>query len=150
MPMKSLAFCLCLACFSYGCASANAISGHLKRVAGDDIEDVTLRPSKMEDQELEAAMVEAYKEAGWPEDVKGLTITASDWTIKRHDVTGVITHRSIPVDMVVQAEGKSYCRYFSVSYKQEYNGSDYGKTMYGGTGNTAAVDCEKSISTDNN
>ncbi len=132
-----------------GCAPLQAITDYADTVTGNDIKDVRLRPAKMNDATLEAEMVRAYRDAGWKETVRGITITASEWTIKRDPVHGAITHRTIPADMIVQAQGKTTCRYFSVSYKQQYDGAEYGVTTYGGTGNTEAVDCEKAQSTDN-
>lgn len=141
--------CLLTLSLGTGCASIQAITDYADTVTGNDIKDARLRPAKMNDAGLEAEMTRAYRDAGWKENVRGITITAPEWTIKRDPVHGAITHRSIPADMIVQAQGKTTCRYFSVSYKQQYDGAGYGVTTYAGTGNTEVVDCEKALSTDN-
>ncbi len=109
----------------------------------------TMTPAKMDDPALEESMVAALADAGWKEDVRAITITAADWDIKYHPVSGVITHRVIPTDVVTHLEGKSYCRLFSLSFKQDHNGNDFGVTKLNGTGNSFQVDCEKAITTDN-
>ncbi len=132
-----------------GCASANFLASYVQGLGKTEMKDVSLRPSRMDDPALEQEMQKAYADAGWKEEVRGITITAPEWTVVRHPVSGEITHRTITADMVVKADGKDYCRFFSVGYKQAYDGANYGVTQYHGTGDTAAVDCEKAVATDN-
>lgn len=109
----------------------------------------TLKEAKMQDDALEASMIQALKDAKWKEEVRGVTITAAEWTAHRDPVHGQITHRTIPADVVAHLEGNSYCRLFSLSFKQPFDGTSYGTTALNGTGDSVKVDCEQAISTDN-
>lgn len=137
--------------FLSGCAQVQDVQRAI--ATGQPIQsklsDLTLGEAKMQDDALEQSMIDALANADWKEEIKGLTITAPEWSVKRHAVSGEITHRVVPADVVAKLPSKSYCRLFSLSFKQAYDGADYGTTELNGVGDSVKVDCEKAVSTDN-
>lgn len=137
-------------CLAPGCAKVQQIQADFVNPGSGSVTDRTLGQALMEDEALEASMVAALQQAGWKEEVKGITITRADWEINYHPVSGVPTHRTIPADVVALYPGKTNCRLFSLSFQQAYDGSQYSaNTELFGTGNSWLVDCEKAVSTDN-
>lgn len=133
-----------------GCAQVQQLQADLVNPGSGSVTDRTLGQALMEDEALEQSMIRALQQAGWKEEVKGITITRTDWEIQHHPISGVPTHRLIPADVVVLYPGKTNCRLFSLSFKQQYDGSAYSSnTELFGTGNSWLVDCEKAVSTDN-
>lgn len=144
LTLPALALLLLASCSSLQEAQRNFVNP-----SAHTLQEITLKPSKLEDPELEQSMITALADAGWKEEVRGLTIIESDWTIVRDPVNANITHRKLPTNVVTHLMGTTDCRLFSLSFKQDYDGANYGKTKLLGVGDSSPVDCEKATSTDN-
>ncbi len=68
-------------------------------------------------------------------------VTSKDWTIKRNAITGVIEHRYVWCAVAVKTNDGD-CKIFYVSYKQDWNGSAYGKFNSWGMGDNELINCE--------
>jgi len=68
-------------------------------------------------------------------------VTSTDWTIQRNAITSVIEHRYVWCAVAVKtSEGD--CKIFYVSYKQDWNGSAYGKLNSWGMGDSELINCD--------
>lgn len=131
-----------------GCAAVqkelNAAQREVQAVAGvTPLSDMTLEKSTMDDPALEAAVGTALKDAGWKEEILGVQLRDRAWAIKHHPTSGAITHRVMRTFVLAQLPGKDYCRIFSLTVKQEHDGSAYQATVLNGVGDSVKVDCAK-------
>lgn len=122
-------------------------SGGLDRVAkvnkdlgNKKLAAVSLPAPAMSNAGLEKEFAAALKD--WPEKVLKVIITDSDWSIKRHPVSGAIVSRVINTTVAMKkADGN--CRMFVISFEQPYSGKKYGKARQFGVGDSADIACDK-------
>lgn len=88
--------------------------------------NVTIPTPAQSNPELEKAMMDAIVTAGWKETPVKVVITDKDWTINRNAL-GVILFRSIGAKVAVKLPDNTY-KLFSLTFNQDYDGSNYGKT----------------------
>lgn len=101
---------------------------------------VTMPSPAQSNPELEKAMLEAIKNAGWKETPLKAVIIDKDWNIHRN-ILGVILFRSIRAEVAVKTP-EGICRLFSLSFNQNYDGKSYGKTELYGVGGSQDMPCE--------
>ena len=102
--------------------------------------------AKKKDAGLEASLLKAAQNmaanSGWKEKFKAVKISSSDWSIVRNKLTGIITGRRISAYCLAQWPD-GHCTVQEFTFKQEYNGSGYNKTLRRySTGSQSTVDCK--------
>ncbi|PLX29487.1 MAG: hypothetical protein C0600_08700 [Ignavibacteria bacterium] len=107
-----------------------------KKLAG-----VGLPSPAMRNAGLEKQMKAALKDWSPKKPIK-VIITDRDWTIQHHPVTGAVVSRTINTTTVFKLPDGS-CRYFEISFKQQYAGGKYGKAQQFGVGDSADILCSK-------
>jgi hypothetical protein len=105
----------------------------------EKITKVFLPKSQMTNAALQQSMVQALKANGWMQEILRVVITAPDWKIHRTPL-GAIDFRSLPA-AVAMKEPDGRCRFFSLSFKQPYQGGRFGKTEQHGVGNNEEMAC---------
>lgn len=89
------------------------------------------------------ATLRRYAETrGNPETYLTLEVTSNEWAVMRHNVTGIVTGRSVGAVTIARfPDGR--CRLYGTSLRQEYVGDEFSSTMTtNGTGGGALVRCE--------
>ncbi|MBM4386423.1 MAG: hypothetical protein FJ088_01715 [Deltaproteobacteria bacterium] len=110
-------------------------------IEAKNLDAVRMPKAKMKNAQLEKDFLQAIKDEGWKEKPLRAVIGESDWNIVKHEWTGLILYRDIVGYVAVEyAPGK--CRYFEISVEQDYTGSGYGKSRYGGVGYSEDIGCE--------
>ena len=101
---------------------------------------VRMPEAAMKNAQLEKEMVAASDH----ENDKPLraVITASEWTIHRHPISGAIEYRTINTALATKRLTDGTCRIFYLSFKQMYQGGSYGKTQPHGVGDSEEIPCE--------
>ncbi|MEW6210763.1 MAG: hypothetical protein AB1631_20530 [Acidobacteriota bacterium] len=100
---------------------------------------VFLPKPRMTNAALERSMAAALKEQGWKEAILRVVVTDSQWTIHRN-AFGAIEFRSIGAAAAMKgADG--VCKYFTLSFKQDYRGGGFGKTQQYGVGDNFEMAC---------
>ncbi|MEN9441446.1 MAG: hypothetical protein RLZ33_1523 [Bacteroidota bacterium] len=80
----------------------------------------------------------------WPQKLEYAYIKSKDWVITRHKTTGVPLYRSLVIVTVMTSNGK--CQWEESFIKQDYNGSTYGKSYFGGnSGNIVPAECSDAL-----
>lgn len=76
-----------------------------------------------------------------PETYLTLEVVSADWSVMRHNLTGVVTGRSIGAVTVARfPDGR--CLVYGTSLRQEYVGGDFAPTLTtNGTGGGAGIPC---------
>lgn len=88
------------------------------------------------------ATLQRYSQGrGNPETYLTLEVTSQDWSVMRHNVTGIVTGRSIgAVTLARFPDGR--CMVYGTSLRQEYVGGDFAPTLItNGTGGGAGIPC---------
>ena len=70
----------------------------------------------------------------------GEEISDRDWTIVRHDITGVILRRFLGGFVALEGPD-SKCKLTAISIEQLYDGAQYGKSRFSASGIGADIDC---------
>jgi hypothetical protein len=100
------------------------------------------RPAKV-DPALERAMVDAARgmltDMGKPGVPARAVITEREWTVYRHSISGIITHRSINAAVAVK-RNDGICYYYGMTFSEPYNGG-WGRLHWSGTDNGTEMDC---------
>ena len=97
-----------------------------------------LPEAKMRNKTLEASMKKALKDADWEYEIIKVAIVQSDWQINRNSF-GHITDRSLDTYVAFKMKDDMY-KAFNISFKQLYDGKNYGTTQVRGVGNSFPVD----------
>lgn len=89
-----------------------------------------------------AALRQYSQSRGNPETYLTLEVTSADWAVMRHNLSGVVTGRSVgAVTLARFPDGR--CMLYGTSLRQEFVGGDFAPTLISsGTGGGAAVRCE--------
>jgi len=98
---------------------------------------VTMPNPAQSNPELEKAMLSAITSAGWKETPIKAVITDRDWTINRNAL-GVILFRSIGAKVAVKLPDNTY-KLFSLTFSQNYDGKNYGKTELYAVGDSVPI-----------
>jgi hypothetical protein len=101
---------------------------------------VTMPAPAKSDPALEKAMMSAITSAGWKETPVKAVITEQDWTINRNAL-GVILFRSIGAAVAVKTPEDTY-KLFTLTFKQDYDGKNYGKTELYSVGDSKVITYE--------
>jgi hypothetical protein len=89
------------------------------------------------------AALRAYSQSrGNPETYLTLEVVSADWSPMRHNVSGVVTGRSVGAVAIARfPDGR--CMIYGTSLRQEAEGDDFSSTITSsGTGGGATVRCE--------
>lgn len=89
------------------------------------------------------AALRAYSQSrGNPETYLTLEVTSADWSVMRHNVSGVVTGRSVGAVAIARfPDGR--CMIYGTSLRQQYVGDDFSPTLTtSGTGGGALIRCE--------
>jgi hypothetical protein len=105
----------------------------------EKISKVFLPKPKMVSDALQQSMAQALKSNRWNQEMLRVVITDSAWEIHRN-AFGAIIFRSIGA-AVAMKEPDGRCRYFTLSFKQAYQGGGYGRTEQHGVGNNYEMAC---------
>lgn len=98
-----------------------------------------LPDAKMKDRKLAQEIASALQREKWEYEIKQINITSSDWKIHKN-VYGDITHRSVDTYIALKnADG--VCKKFNISFKQVFNGKNYGITQVNGVGEVKEITC---------
>ncbi len=88
----------------------------------------TLPKTGLADQSQRKQALAAAKRWGeswnWKETIKDAYFTSADWTITRNRLTGVITGKVIR-GYITMTHPDGRCRFQTVTYRQDFDGSDY-------------------------
>lgn len=88
-------------------------------------------------------VVTAFASKHWKETVLYTYILSKEWSTIRNNNTGLILGRTIRV-IVVMKTTSGACQWEEVSIRQDYNGSSYGNSYFGGnTQIIVPVDCKE-------
>jgi hypothetical protein len=98
---------------------------------------VTMPSPAKSDPALEKAMLDAVKSAGWKETPVKAVITDKDWEINRNAL-GVILFRSMGAKVAVKTPEGTY-KLFSLTFSQNYDGKNYGKTELYAVGDSLVI-----------
>lgn len=102
-----------------------------------------MKDAKLNTEALAAVKAHA-KTAGWSQTIEYVYAKSKDWNIVRNS-SGAIVRRTIRM-IAVMKNPTGTCQWEEVKVKQEYNGSDYGKTIFdGNTRIIAPVDCKEAM-----
>lgn len=100
---------------------------------------VFLPKPQMTNGALQQSMAAALKEQGWKETILRVVITDSQWKIHRN-AFGAIEFRSIGAAVALKGHNGE-CKYFTLSFKQDYRGGGYGKTQQYAVGDNFEMAC---------
>ncbi|MDQ1326752.1 MAG: hypothetical protein QG641_32 [Candidatus Poribacteria bacterium] len=103
-------------------------------------QSVTMPSPAKSDPALEKAMLDAVTSAGWKETPVKAVITDNDWEINRNAL-GVILFRSMGAKVAVKTPEGTY-KLFSLTFKQDYDGKNYGKTELYAVGDSLVIPFE--------
>jgi hypothetical protein len=101
---------------------------------------VTMPAPAQSNPTLEKEMLAAVTSAGWKETPVKAVITANDWEINRNAL-GVILFRSIGAKVAVKTPEGTY-KLFSLTFSQDYDGKNYGKTQLYAVGDSLVIPFE--------
>lgn len=118
--------------------AAYALKYREKSLAG-----VYMPKAAMSNSSLEASMKQALITEGWEEgkSVQKVVITSGDWTIQRDPVTNVIVSRTIGAAVAFKTD-TGECKYWNLTFKQQYDGQNYGKTKLHAVGSIVELACK--------
>jgi hypothetical protein len=116
----------------------NRMAARVTQLKANRLAKVRLPAPSMRNAQLEKEMMAAMT---WPEKPLRAVITASEWTVHRHPISGAIEFRTISAALAFKRPAGD-CRIFYLSFKQDYNGRSYGKTQHYGVGDNEEIPCE--------
>ncbi len=125
-----------------------SVSTELNASASNLKTQVAMMPkAERSDKQLETEMMTVFKGSQTFQDrVKGdilrVVIIDPDWIIRRNELTGVILHRYIRATIAVKNSDGTCTAWKIVSFRQEYVGNDFQKTVFDGIGDPYAIPCE--------
>lgn len=86
-------------------------------------------------------LTKAFAKGRWSQEVIYSYISGAEWYTLRNKLTGVITGRVISAIAIMKTDDGS-CKWEEISIRQDYNGSTYGKSYFGGESTVIIpVDC---------
>ena len=86
-------------------------------------------------------VTKAFAVGRWSQEVLYSYIMGKEWFIIKTPVTGVITGRVISA-IAIMKDDSGQCKWEEISIRQDYNGSTYGKSYFGGESTVIIpVDC---------
>lgn len=88
-----------------------------------------------------AALRQYSQSRGNPETYLTLEVTSADWSVMRHNVTGIVTGRSVGAVTIARfPDGR--CMVYGTSLRQEFVGGEFSSTLTtSGTGGGAGIPC---------
>lgn len=90
-------------------------------------------------------LTKEFAKGRWAQEVEYAFITGKEWYTLRNKITGIITGRAISAVAVMKDKDGS-CRWEEISIRQDYNGTDYGKSYFGGESSIIVpVDCSTAM-----
>lgn len=95
----------------------------------------------MTNAKLEQDLMNAIKDEGWTEVPLKAVITDKEWTINRHEISGLILSRTLYGEVAVKTE-KGACRVFEIGIVQDHDGANYGRSKYHAVGGSYEIDCK--------
>lgn len=105
-----------------------------------DNEKLCLPKAQMQDAELEAAIIKAFKAKGWKEQPQMVRIISPKWEIVRHQVSGAVVKRY--VNAVVGSTRGDECIMQEFGFSQDHDGANFQKEVYlDGVGGQKGVNC---------
>lgn len=115
--------------------------------SGAKTKDVVMPSTALSDKNLEAEMISALKASQtYKERIKGdilrIAIIDSDWTIRRHELTGAILHRYIRAAVAVKNSDNTCTLWQLVTFQQDYSGDKFQATRFDGVGDPLLMPCE--------
>lgn len=141
----------------YKAEKASAVAKYTNDVAWDKIKELTdkintagnattatlpvqtFEDSKISAETLEFAKAEAAK-LHPKEQVQYTYIAGNDWNIVRDKNSGAIVKRTLRIIVVVKIGNQ--CAFENASITQNYDGSSYGRSIWGGSGAPVYFDCK--------
>jgi hypothetical protein len=89
-----------------------------------------------------AALRQYSQSRGNPETYLTLEVVSADWSVMRHNLTGIVTGRSVGAVVIARfPDGR--CLQYGTSMRQEYVGGDFASAMTtNGTGGGVPLPCE--------
>ncbi|TQV71006.1 hypothetical protein FLL45_22015 [Aliikangiella marina] len=113
----------------------------LAKVATRDLPAQGIQDSGQQKQALEASIRWA-KAWNWKETINAAYFTSNDWAITRNRLTGVITGK-VARGYITMKHPDGRCRFQYVSYRQDYDGSNYMNFHMTGVGPIYDLKCDK-------
>ena len=129
--------------FKLDCSTGqDKIAGYALQYREKNLASVFMPKAAMKSTALEASMKKALQNEGWEDNkkVQRTVITGSEWTIHRHQISGVILYRTIPAAVAFKTD-KGECLYWNLTFQQQFNGSSYGITNLKSVGSTSELSC---------
>ncbi|MBN2728316.1 MAG: hypothetical protein JXR53_03750 [Bacteroidales bacterium] len=127
--------------FTLDCSGGtDNITARYKELKNIRLEKVRMPQAKINDPALEASMVAAMPAQNWPETAMRAVITGDGW-ITHRGIMGEILFREMYAAVAFKTP-EGTCKIFYMSFKQDYNGSGYGKTQYYSVGGSEEIKCE--------
>ncbi len=127
--------------FTLDCsAGTDDITARYKELKEIRLEKVRMPEPSMSDPALEASMVSAMAAQNWPETAMRAVITGDGWLTHR-GAFGEILFREMYAAVAFKTP-EGICKIFYMSFKQDFNGSTYGKTKYYSVGGSEEIKCE--------
>jgi hypothetical protein len=127
--------------FTLDCSSGtDDITARYKELKEIRLEKVRMPQATINDPALEASMVAAMPAQNWPETAMRAVITGDGW-ITHRGIMGEILFREMYAAVAFKTP-EGTCKIFYMSFKQDYNGSGYGKTQYYSVGGSEEIKCE--------
>jgi hypothetical protein len=71
-----------------------------------------------------------------------VVIIDPDWTVRRHEISGVILHRYIRATIAVKNSDGTCTVWQLVTFQQDYEGNKFQKTRFDGVGDPYTIPCE--------
>jgi hypothetical protein len=104
--------------------------------------------AKMTDAALQTRMISAFKNSNdWKNgrfdatETTRIVILDSDWSIRRHEISGAILHRYIRAAIAVKTRDGNCAYYDLVTFQEDYAGGKFQPLRYDGAGDKIMLDC---------
>jgi hypothetical protein len=115
--------------------------------SGASTKSAMMPKSARSDKPLESEMITALKASQTYKDrIKGevlrVVIIDPDWTVRRHEISGVILHRYIRATIAVKNSDGTCTVWQLVTFQQDYEGNKFQKTRFDGVGDPYTIPCE--------
>lgn len=144
------AFAVCFAIAMPATAQLGAIKSLKDKnpFAKKAVQEEKYPEAKKSDPELEALMLDLFTNSNNFKsgrfdivEILKLVIVDSDWHLRRHELSGIVTDRYIRA--AIAAKGKDgKCGYYRVSFQQDFVGGQYEPVKYSGAGDRYMIKCE--------
>ncbi|WP_196141156.1 hypothetical protein [Aliikangiella sp. G2MR2-5] len=118
-----------------------AQEAHQKKVAKQELPTSGLNDNNQRKQATAAAKRWA-KAWGWKESIKDAYFTSADWAITRNPLSGIITGKVIR-GFVTMTHPDGRCRFQYVSFRQDYDGTQYMNFHMTGVGPVYDLGCDR-------